>query len=100
MAKNCCVPVYAATELLKVDINSITGVNRTIEHHNLDILFDYPQSFSIPERVSVVVPLVDWIPASCLEAYITDFGVVNPSVIWTHARESFPPETVLFDFKI
>lgn len=96
MAKKIYVPVYAATELLKVNMNSITGMNGIIEHHNLGTLFDYPQSFSIPERVSVLAPSVDWIPASCLEAYITDFGVVNPSMVWAHARESFPPENVLF----
>ena len=86
------VPVYAASELLKVDIHSIAGLNRAIESHELAALYEYPESFAKPDSVSVLSPMVEWIPASYLNAYITDLGILAPQVVWTQARDVFYPE--------
>jgi ribose 1,5-bisphosphate isomerase len=93
MAKKYCVPFYAVTEILKVDMSSLRGLNRTDKSHELAALYEYPESFSHPEKVSVLAPMVEWIPAGYLNAYITDIGVLAPQAIWIHTREALYSDT-------
>ena len=88
LARANSVPVYAATELLKVDVNSISGSNRDLGHQNLDTFSDYLGNLLSHKKVSIRVPLVDLIPANNLDAYITECGIINPSVAWIHAKKS------------
>jgi ribose 1,5-bisphosphate isomerase len=82
------VPLYVATELIKIDQQSFQGIRRAIRPHDYTSLYDYPASFNDPDNVSVVAPELDTVPAQYITSYITERGILLPE----HLR----PETQQF----
>lgn len=72
------VPVYVATELIKVDPLSFGGTQKSIKPVEYARIFDYPNSFENPELVSTIAPDLDNIPHTLISGYITPVGVLLP----------------------
>jgi translation initiation factor 2B subunit (eIF-2B alpha/beta/delta family) len=81
-ARQWNIPCYVASELLKIDITSFGGEPKSMRNHDFSKVLDYPNSFEHPEKVSVVGPDLDLVPASMINSYITDEGILPPTQLW------------------
>jgi ribose 1,5-bisphosphate isomerase len=72
------IPYYVATELIKIDPLSFMGLKREMKLDDYSRLLQYPETFTHPERVSVVAPEMDNVPGSLITAYITPRGLLLP----------------------
>ncbi len=81
LARMYQIPVYIATELIKIDSLSFTGITKKIKPMDYSRVLDYPGSFEHPDRISVIAPDLDNIPHSLIAGYITPVGVILPEHI-------------------
>ncbi len=79
------VPFYVASELMKIDARSYQGIRKSMVLVDYSELFGYPDKFEHPEAVTVLAPNLDNVPASLINAYITERGVMPPESIWKEA---------------
>jgi ribose 1,5-bisphosphate isomerase len=82
LASRSDIPCYVASELLKIDVTSFGGEPRPMRDHDFSKVLDYPGSFDHPDKVSVVGPDLDLVPASMISAYISDVGLLPPTQLW------------------
>ena len=82
LASQSAVPCYVASELLKMDHASFDGAPRAMRDHDFSKVLDYPNSFAHPDKVSVVGPDLDLVPASMIRGYITEVGILPPTHLW------------------
>jgi ribose 1,5-bisphosphate isomerase len=87
MAQMYQVPVYVATELIKIDPDSFVGQQKPIKPHDYSQVLNYPGSFERPDHISVAGPDLDRVPASLITGYITPHGVMPPGQIWNEAYQ-------------
>jgi ribose 1,5-bisphosphate isomerase len=83
------VPFYVATELIKLDTRSFDGIRPSVRPREFGALLGYPETFSHPERISVVAPELDTTPGSLITGYITPVGLLLPAHIREEARKAF-----------
>jgi ribose 1,5-bisphosphate isomerase len=79
------VPFYVATELIKIDPRSRTGIRPPVRPRDFGAVLG--ASFTHPDRVSTVAPELDTTPGSLISAYITPAGVLLPEQIRDAASE-------------
>lgn len=83
LARPSNIPFYVATELIKIDPQSLGGHPRLIRPHDFSQLLGR-ETFDFRERISCVTPDLDLTPAELITAYITEYGVQT----LTQMRES------------
>lgn len=81
LAKMYTVPLYVATELIKIDPQSFVGVRKVMKWDDFSRLLNYPETFRNPDLVSVTGPEMDHVPGSLITAYITPRGMLLPEHI-------------------
>ena len=80
------IPFYVATEMIKIDPESILGVRKPIKHHDYSGVLSFPATNEYPESISFIAPDLDNVPAPIISAYITPAGVILPEHIWYEAK--------------
>jgi len=80
------VPLYVATELIKIDPDSFAGIRRAIKCCDYSDLLKYPGSFERTELISVTAPDLEIVPANLITSYITPLGVMLPSHLRSEAQ--------------
>lgn len=76
------VPMYVATELIKIDGRSFCGIRKEMKLDDYSKLLGYPETFQYPELIRVDAPAFDNVPANMIDAYITEEGVFPPASLW------------------
>jgi ribose 1,5-bisphosphate isomerase len=76
------VPFYVATELIKIDPASFAGRYKSLNLSDYSQILDFPGSFEHPDRISVMAPELDNVPAHLVTGYITQRGVISPQHVW------------------
>jgi len=82
------VPLFAPTELLKIDPNSYEGLRRTTDRVAIRNFDD--REFPAGEGTIVLeIDDLEFTPRHLVSAYITEQGVLPPEAIWTVARKFY-----------
>ena len=81
------VPFYVATELIKIDPKSFIGYGKPFTKSDYSQILNYPGSFEHAQKISVMAPELDSVPAHLVTAYITQRGVMSPAHLWVETAK-------------
>jgi methylthioribose-1-phosphate isomerase len=85
-------PLYVATEIMKLQTDTIEGYPIHLERRPPDEILDITGGFDFPDRIKVVHQFFDLTPASYIRALITEQGIVSPATIgmaWSKFESMF-----------
>jgi len=85
-------PLYVATEIMKLQTDTIEGCPIHLERRPADEILDITGGFDFPDRIKVVHQFFDLTPASYIRALITERGIVSPATIgmaWSKLESMF-----------
>ena len=85
-------PLYVATEIMKLQTDTIEGCPIHLERRPPDEILDITGGFDFPDRIKVVHQFFDLTPASYIRALITEQGIVSPATIgmaWSKFESMF-----------
>lgn len=82
LAKYYHVPFYAPTELNKVDVNSVKGMEREVKPEPIKIFADIPE-LKDANQITCLLDDLEFTPRELITGYITEDGVLPPEAIWT-----------------
>ena len=81
------IPVYIATELIKIDPESFKGIEKAIKFDDYSAILGATDTFEHPELVSVTAPALDFVSPNLITGFITEIGIVSPQMLWEKARQ-------------
>jgi len=81
------VPFYVATELMKIDPKSFIGYRKPFNMSDYSQILNYPESFEHAQKISVIAPELDNVPAYLINAYVTQRGVMSPAHLWVETAK-------------
>jgi ribose 1,5-bisphosphate isomerase len=81
------IPFHVATELIKIDPKSFIGYRKPFNMSDYSRMLNYPESFQHAQRISVIAPELDNVPAHLITAYITQRGVMSPAHLWVETAK-------------
>jgi len=74
-------PLYIATEIMKLQTNTIEGYHIHLERRPPNEILDATGGFEFPDRIKVVHQFFDLTPASYILGLITEQGIISPATI-------------------
>lgn len=82
LARYYHVPFYAPTELNKIDINSVKGIERAIKPEPIKVFEDIPE-LKKNAQIKCVLDDLEFTPRELITGYVTEDGVLPPEAIWS-----------------
>jgi ribose 1,5-bisphosphate isomerase len=82
LAKYYLVPFYVPTELIKIDVMSAQGLERTTKCEPIRI-FEPIAELKDSKQISCFIDDLEFTPRELITSYITEDGVLPPEAIWT-----------------
>ena len=76
-------PLYVATEIMKLQTNTIEGYPIHLERRSPLEIIDITSGFDFPDRIKVVHQFFDLTPGSHILGLITEQGIISPATIGT-----------------
>ncbi len=76
------VPFYVPTELNKIDVMSLKGVEPTVKREPIRVFESIPE-LKDSKQISCVIDDLEFTPRELITSYITEDGVLPPEGIWT-----------------
>lgn len=87
VASEMNVPVYACTELIKIDRNSFVGKRKPLSTQDFSGCLEYPEGYGNSKLISSLSPVLERIPAELIEGFVSEKGVLHPEALWSVAKE-------------
>ncbi len=81
LAQNFCKPLYVATEVIKLQRQTMEGHPIHLEQRPAIELLDVVADFEFPERIKVRHQFFDLTPQTYIRSLITEQGVISPLAI-------------------
>ncbi len=86
-ARQLGIPYYVATELIKIDPESIEGKQRALKEDDFTPILDPEEDLKATGEVSMVAPELDRVPPELISGYVTPSGILLPAHIRSKALE-------------
>lgn len=83
LAQNFGKPLYIATEVIKLQRQTMEGHPIHLEQRPANELLDVAAEFEFPERIKVRHQFFDLTPATYIRSLITEQGIISPAAIGT-----------------
>ena len=74
-------PLYIATEIMKLQTDTIEGYPIHLERRSADEILDITSGFDFPDLIKVVHQFFDLTPARYVRGLITEQGIISPETI-------------------
>ena len=81
LAQNFCKPLYIATEVIKLQRQTMEGQPIHLEQRPANELLDVAAEFEFPQRIKVRHQFFDLTPATYIRSLITEQGIISPVAI-------------------